>query len=133
MDAATAVELSSPPTPGRRPQRASDDGPAAPVDPAGHALLACVADPVRWNVLQHLAAGESCVCDIQARVPVAGNLLSYHLRVLREAGLILARRRGRWVDYRLAPDAHHRLAAALPVPAPPAYTTSGTTSGPVRP
>lgn len=103
---------------------------ALPVTPdhdaaeAGPALLACVADPVRWNVLRHLTAGEACVCDIQASVPVAANLLSYHLRVLREAGLILARRRGRWVDYRLAPDARHRLAAALPVPAPP-----GTTSG----
>jgi ArsR family transcriptional regulator, arsenate/arsenite/antimonite-responsive transcriptional repressor len=32
---------------------------------------------------------------------VAPNLLSYHLRVLREAGLVTASRRGRWVDYRL--------------------------------
>lgn len=88
-------------------------------------LLLCVADPVRWGVLQHLAAGESCVCEIQAKVQVAANLLSYHLRVLREAGLVLTRRRGRWVDYRLAPDAHERLAAALPVPA----SMSGLRSG----
>lgn len=68
------------------------------------------------KVLQYLAAGESCVCEIQAEVPVAANLLSYHLRVLREAGLVLARRRGRWVDYRLAPGARQRLTGALPVP-----------------
>ncbi len=79
------------------------------------ALLSTVADPVRWRVLRHLSAGESCVCEIQAQVPVAANLLSYHLRVLREAGLILARKRGRWVDYRLAPEAHERLTAALPI------------------
>ena len=47
-------------------------------------------------------------------VPVAANLLSYHLKVLRDAGLVTTARRGRWVDYSLAPDAHERLAAALP-------------------
>lgn len=77
-------------------------------------LLATVAEPVRWAVLQRLAAGEACVCELRELVPVAGNLLSYHLRVLREAGLVTATRRGRWMDYQLAPGAHARLAAALP-------------------
>jgi len=35
---------------------------------------------------------------------VAANLLSYHLAVLRRAGLVATRRRGRWVDYRLVPE-----------------------------
>lgn len=79
-------------------------------------LLSAVSDPVRWTVLSHLAAvGESCVCDLQERVPVAPNLLSYHLKVLREAALVTTKRRGRWVDYTLAVDAPERLAAALPV------------------
>jgi ArsR family transcriptional regulator len=42
-------------------------------------------------------------------------VLSYHLKVLRDAGLITSARRGRWIDYTLAPDAGARLAAALPV------------------
>ncbi len=41
------------------------------------------------------------MCDLRGEVPVAANLLSYHLRVLRDAGLVIAARRGRWVDYRL--------------------------------
>ncbi|WP_198954496.1 helix-turn-helix transcriptional regulator [Kineosporia sp. R_H_3] len=82
---------------------------------AAVALLATVADPVRWRVLRLLASGQACVCEIQEQVPVASNLLSYHLRVLREAGLITSSKRGRWVDYRLAPDAGAALAAALPV------------------
>ena len=79
-------------------------------------LLSAAADPVRWTVLRHLAQnGTSCVCDLQDHVPVAGNLLSYHLKVLRDAGLVTSTRRGRWLDYTLAGDAAQRLAAALPV------------------
>lgn len=77
-------------------------------------LLQAVADPVRWTVLNRLAVEPLCVCDIQAHVPVAANLLSYHLKVLRDAGLITGSRRGRWIDYALASDAADRIAAALP-------------------
>ena len=78
------------------------------------ALLQAVADPIRWAVLDALSHAQRCVCDLQARVPVPGNLLSYHLKVLREAGLIVATRRGRWIDYALAEEAHERLLRALP-------------------
>jgi len=80
------------------------------------ALLQAVADPIRWAVLARLADGTHCVCDLQTHVPIAANLLSYHLRMLREAGLVVTSRRGRWVDYALAPDARARLCAALPLP-----------------
>lgn len=77
-------------------------------------LLQVVADPVRWTVLNRLAQRASCVCDLQEHVPIAGSLLSYHLKVLREAGLVSARRRGRWIDYALTADACDRISAALP-------------------
>lgn len=77
-------------------------------------LLEAVADPVRWAVLDVLAQGSRCVCDLQEQVPVPGNLLSYHLKVLREAGLVTASRRGRWIDYAVADDTLDRLRAALP-------------------
>ena len=84
-------------------------------DPDGSAgLLATVADPVRWTVLQLLAQRQSCVCDLQAHIPIAASLLSYHLKLLRDAGLIVGRRRGRWIDYRLADGALARLHDALP-------------------
>lgn len=79
------------------------------------ALLAVIADPIRWAVLRQLQQGTACVCELQEARPIAPNLLSYHLRVLREAGLVTASQRGRWVDYSLAPDAHERLLSALPV------------------
>jgi len=80
----------------------------------GAELLAVAADPIRWTLLTQLAAGGSCVCNLQSHVPIAANLLSYHLKVLREAGLVTASRRGRWIDYALAPDALDRLHAAVP-------------------
>lgn len=78
------------------------------------ALLQAIADPVRWSILDWLAEGTRCVCELREHVPVAGNLLSYHLRVLRETGLVTTARRGRWIDYSLADDAATRLNAALP-------------------
>ena len=77
-------------------------------------VLQAVADPIRWTVLATLAQAPRCVCKLQEQVPIAGNLLSYHLKVLREAGLVTTSRRGRWVDYALAQDAADRMRAALP-------------------
>lgn len=79
-------------------------------------LLAAVAEPVRLAIVRRLAHGRCCVCDLQSETPIASNLLSYHLRVLREAGLIRAIKRGRWVDYELTPDALTRLHASIPPP-----------------
>ena len=53
------------------------------------------------------------MCDIRSAVPIAANLLSYHLRVLREAGLIEGHRRGRWIDYRLSDSAAVLLVTAV--------------------
>ncbi|MEP7018522.1 MAG: metalloregulator ArsR/SmtB family transcription factor [Actinomycetota bacterium] len=86
-------------------------GPAV-ADPVS--VLQAIADPVRWAVLAMLVEAPRCVCKIQEQIPIAGNLLSYHLKVLREAGLVSTSRRGRWVDYALAHDANERMSAALP-------------------
>ena len=85
------------------------------------AHLAALADPVRLRIVGVLAGGGRCVCDLQQKVPVAANLLSYHLRVLRDAGLVTATRRGRWIDYRLNGDGFAALwtqasAAGIPLP-----------------
>jgi ArsR family transcriptional regulator, arsenate/arsenite/antimonite-responsive transcriptional repressor len=77
-------------------------------------VLQAVADPVRWAVLAMLVEAPRCVCKLQEQIPIAGNLLSYHLKVLREAGLVTTSRRGRWIDYTLAHDASERMRHALP-------------------
>jgi ArsR family transcriptional regulator len=82
----------------------------------GSELLAVLADPVRWRLLAALGdGGTRCVCELAPVGGVASNVLSYHLRVLREAGLVSASRRGRWVDYTLVPEAASRVRQALPI------------------
>ena len=74
-----------------------------------------LADPIRLEILARLGDGaERCVCELLRDFAIAPNLLSYHLGVLRRAGLIAARRRGRWVDYHLVPEALEELRRAVP-------------------
>ena len=79
------------------------------------ALFKAVADPHRLTILATLArAGdEVCVCDFTSALPLNQPAVSHHLKILRDAGLVTWQRRGTWVYYRLAPDAHERLSAAL--------------------
>jgi ArsR family transcriptional regulator len=78
-------------------------------------VFAALSDPIRLQILDALSPEQRCVCEIQERIDdVAANLLSYHLKVLREAGLVESTRRGRWVDYRLSPEADRVVAKALP-------------------
>lgn len=67
-------------------------------------LLKALADPIRLQVVETLAGGERCVCDLTADLDLAQSKLSFHLKVLKEAGLIAARQQGRWIYYRLQPE-----------------------------
>lgn len=101
------------------------DASALPVEAA--ALFSALADPLRVSIVRFLdGRDEQCVCDIQEAFDVAGNLLSYHLKILREAGLLTSARRGRWIHYSVAPDAAALISAALPLPVPPMPTTNAT-------
>jgi ArsR family transcriptional regulator, arsenate/arsenite/antimonite-responsive transcriptional repressor len=75
--------------------------------------FSALGDGTRIRILGILASGTRCVCDLQDAVGVAPNLLSYHLRVLREASLVTVRRRGRWADYSLQSDVLRALATVL--------------------
>jgi ArsR family transcriptional regulator, arsenate/arsenite/antimonite-responsive transcriptional repressor len=70
-------------------------------------------DPIRWRITQLLARGERCVCDLGADLDVAQSRLSYHLSVLRDAGLISQRKDGRWMYYALNPAAVEEMASAF--------------------
>ena len=69
-------------------------------------LLKALADPVRVRLMSLIAAaGEACVCDLSAPFGVSQPTISHHLRVLRDAGLVDAERRGTWVYYRARREA----------------------------
>ncbi|MEA3511491.1 MAG: metalloregulator ArsR/SmtB family transcription factor [Actinomycetota bacterium] len=77
-------------------------------------VLKALADPYRLEILEILSPDIRCNCHLQDQLDIAPNLLSYHLKVLRQAGLIEGNKRGRWIDYALTPDAAEVIAAALP-------------------
>lgn len=75
--------------------------------------LRALGDPVRWAIVGELRAGTRCACELAQIADVSSTLLSHHLKVLREAGLISGAKRGRWIDYTLEHDAMVGLVAGL--------------------
>jgi ArsR family transcriptional regulator, arsenate/arsenite/antimonite-responsive transcriptional repressor len=74
------------------------------------ATFKALADPTRVAIVNRLACGEDCcVCDLTDAFELSQPTVSHHLRVLRDAGLIEAERRGTWAYYRLVPEAIERL------------------------
>ncbi|HEY0929012.1 MAG TPA: metalloregulator ArsR/SmtB family transcription factor [Gemmatimonas sp.] len=68
-------------------------------------LFHALSDETRLAILHMLTDGERCVCELQAELDAAQSRLSFHLRVLREAGLVTDRKEGRWSYYTIIPDA----------------------------
>ncbi len=60
-----------------------------------------LADDTRVRVLKLLGGGEFCVCEIAYALNLEQPRLSFHLRILKQAGIILDRRQERWILYRL--------------------------------
>ena len=73
-------------------------------------VFAALSDPTRVSIVNRLACGEECcVCDLTDAFALSQPTVSHHLRVLRDAGLVEAERRGTWAYYRLVPEAIARL------------------------
>src|SRR5690349_10302332 len=104
--ALTDVACCPPPTPARdRWPFIADDA----------RLLKSLADETRLGiVLQLREHGEVCQCDFAACCTVQQPTVSHHLKVLREAGVVAAEKRGVWMYYRLNPAVLERLRRYLP-------------------
>ncbi|MFD9734807.1 ArsR/SmtB family transcription factor [Umezawaea sp. NPDC059074] len=99
---------------------------SAPLEP-DHAvdmakMFKAMGDPIRLRLLSLIAAssateaGECCVCDLSGSFDLSGPTISYHLKILREAGLVESDRRGTWVYYRPVQENFGRLSAMLAIP-----------------
>ncbi|TMA55145.1 MAG: winged helix-turn-helix transcriptional regulator [Deltaproteobacteria bacterium] len=66
-------------------------------------------DETRLQIIDRLSEGEQCVCDLTDLLETKQSLLSFHLKTLKEAGILKDRREGRWVYYSLNPDALEAL------------------------
>jgi ArsR family transcriptional regulator len=73
-------------------------------------IFHALSDPTRLDIIQRLQDGERCVCELTDDIDCAQSRLSFHLRVLKDAGLVHDRREGRWIHYHLNRDAFAELA-----------------------
>jgi ArsR family transcriptional regulator len=74
-------------------------------------LFHALSDETRLEIVQMLSHGERCVCELQDTLDAAQSRLSFHLRTLKDAGLVTDRRDGRWVYYSLSAAALERISA----------------------
>ena len=94
--------------------------PAQDIAPAGAQLLKLLADPTRRRIFLALLRGETCNCELTQELGLAQNLISHHIKQLREAGLVQERRDARdarWIYYTVntekLSEAWESLAAVL--------------------
>lgn len=71
-----------------------------------HAL----SDETRLQIIERLSEGEQCVCDLTDMLDTGQSRLSFHLKALKEAGILIDRREGRWVYYSLNPEVIEEVA-----------------------
>jgi Bacterial regulatory protein, arsR family len=100
--------------------------PDAAVRTDGDIVARALGDPLRWRIIGLLAGEQFCVGHLAEALGAAQPLVSHHLKVLREAGLIQAERYRYWTYYRLRP------APARPRP-PAAAWRQPPTHHPARP
>jgi ArsR family transcriptional regulator, arsenate/arsenite/antimonite-responsive transcriptional repressor len=87
-------------------------------------VIGLLADPLRARVVELLAAGPACTCHLVTDTGAKQPTVSHHLRVLREAGLVVAEPHGRYTFYRLLPEALDAAGAKLTELAAQARTTA---------
>ncbi len=73
------------------------------------ALFHALSDETRLALLDRLKHGEQCVCELTDAMKAAQSRLSFHLKVLKDAGLVEDRREGRWMYYSLSAQALDEL------------------------
>ena len=76
-------------------------------------LFHALSDETRLRILELLRSGERCVCDLSDAIGAQQSRLSFHLRTLKEAGLVSDRRQGRWIYYGLTVEAFEEMGGAL--------------------
>jgi ArsR family transcriptional regulator len=76
-------------------------------------LFHALSEPTRLQILEQLKDGEQCVCELTEVCHASQSRLSFHLRVLKEAGLINDRPEGRWMYYSLNVEGMKGLALSV--------------------
>jgi DNA-binding transcriptional ArsR family regulator len=72
-------------------------------------MLKCISDETRLKILGALKNGERCVCEIMDELDTEQSLVSHHLQGMRKCGLVLRRREGKKIIYKLADESIIKL------------------------
>lgn len=99
-------------------------------------IFKALSDPSRLKVLRLLAnppangcaaTGSVCACDLEGHLGLSQPTVSHHMRLLVQAGLVTATKRGKWMDYILNPEGFEKAAELLRVlqtnDLPPSHAT----------
>jgi ArsR family transcriptional regulator len=73
-------------------------------------LFHALSDETRLEIVRLLSHRERCVCELQDVLDAAQSRLSFHLKTLKDAGLVSDRREGRWIYYALNREALDEIA-----------------------
>jgi ArsR family transcriptional regulator, arsenate/arsenite/antimonite-responsive transcriptional repressor len=76
-------------------------------------LFHALSDETRLEIIELLQKGERCVCELTDSLDAAQSRLSFHLRVLKDAGIVRDRKDGRWVHYELDTDSFEEMESLL--------------------
>lgn len=88
-------------------------------------LFHALSDETRLRILDRLRRGERCVCQLTDALDAAQSRLSFHLRILKDAGLVTDRREGRWSYYTVDPEVLAEAAELLTDLAPDPLAMEG--------
>lgn len=88
-------------------------------------LFHALSDETRLEIVAMLRRGECCVCDLSAALDAAQSRLSFHLKVLKDAGIVRDRKDGRWVHYELDRDAFEEIEELVAAMKPDATRNGG--------
>jgi DNA-binding transcriptional ArsR family regulator len=106
-------------------------------DGASAEIFKALGDPVRWSIIMQIAAVDELPCaDLERTLPVSKPTISYHTKILQQAGLLSVRKEGRNYFYALRRDMLREVQDALwllaPTPRPVAEPGSGHQAAALR-
>ena len=78
-------------------------------------FLKALADEKRLQIVRLLGRRSICVCELESLVELSQPAVSHHLKILREAGLVIDTRQGKWIYYSLNKGNYTKMLDALTV------------------
>ena len=72
-------------------------------------VFKALSDPNRIRILKMLVGREQCMCEVREVLNLSNSTVSKHLTILRDAGLLLDSKDGKWVNFRINDKSEHRF------------------------